>query len=129
MDKPAILCVDDEAIILMALKQELKNKFSDRFSYESAIDAEDALKAIDELHGEGVQVILVITDWLMPGIRGDEFLMRVNSKYPDIRCIMITGHADRESIEAMHTRIGSFPILSKPWKKAELFEAVESLVN
>ena len=68
MAKRAILCVDDEAIILIALKQELKIHFGDRFTYETAINALDALKAIDELSAEGIEIAVVISDWRMPGM-------------------------------------------------------------
>lgn len=45
----AILCVDDEPIILIALKQELKKQFGNEFQYETAINANEALEVVDEL--------------------------------------------------------------------------------
>ena len=75
--KKAIVCVDDEAIIVLSLKQELQNRLGDEYIYESAMSAEEALQVIEELSGDDVCVILVISDWLMPGIKGDEFLLRL----------------------------------------------------
>ncbi|MBP7263531.1 MAG: response regulator [Spirochaetia bacterium] len=128
MGRPAILCVDDEAIILMALKQELRRVYADRFIYESALNAEDALAAIDEMAGEGISVILVISDWLMPGMRGDEFLLRVNQRHPEVRCIVVTGHADQEALDNLRSVLGDVPVIGKPWRKNELYAAVDSLV-
>ncbi|MBN1518906.1 MAG: response regulator [Spirochaetales bacterium] len=128
MGRPAILCVDDEAIILMALKQELRRVYADRFIYESALNAEDALAAIDEMAGEGISVILVISDWLMPGMRGDEFLLRVNQSHPEVRCIVVTGHADQEALDNLRSVLGDVPVIGKPWRKNELYAAVDSLV-
>ena len=68
MSKKAILCVDDEAIILLSVKQELQSHFRERFIYETALSAKEALVIIDELSAEGIVFILVISDWLMPGM-------------------------------------------------------------
>lgn len=91
MKKGAILCVDDEPIILLSLVQELKRTFGGELEYEQAMNAEAALKTIEDLEAEGVRVILIISDWLMPGIKGDKFLEIVHERYPGIRAIMITG--------------------------------------
>lgn len=123
--KQAILCVDDEAIILMALKQELRSEFGDRFHYESAMDASQALDAIEALVAEGIQVILVISDWLMPGIRGDEFLEIVRERYPTISAIMITGQADERAIERVKKNACVVSVLGKPWDAKELKKKVQ----
>ncbi len=129
MKSEAILCVDDEAIILMAMKRELKAHFKDRFRFETALDAAEGLKIIDDLSEDGVSVILVISDWLMPGMKGDEFLMTIRSLYPDIRTIMVTGHADPQSIERTVTEAGAFKVLQKPWNRSELIEAISACVG
>ena len=124
MGKTAILCVDDEAILIMSLIQELKVYFGDRFIYESALSAESAIETLRDLADEGVSVILIISDWLMPGMKGDEFLIQVHQNNPSIRCIMITGHAD-ESIKARVCKEANVcAILSKPWEADELIDAV-----
>ncbi len=129
MKSEAILCVDDEAIILMAMKRELKAHFKDRFRFETALDAAEGLKIIDDLSEDGVSVILVISDWLMPGMKGDEFLMTIRSLYPDIRTIMVTGHADPQSIERTITEAGAFEVLQKPWNRNDLIEAISACVG
>ncbi len=121
----AILCVDDEPIILISLKQELKKKFGSKFSYETAVNGDEALEIIDELVVNGVDVILILSDWLMPGIKGDEFLIMVHKKYPTIQSILITGHADAKAVERVKKEAGTYTVLSKPWNPKELLEAVE----
>lgn len=116
----AILCVDDEAVILLSLVQELKNAFGSRFLYEKATSADDALEIIDDLAADGVRVILVISDWLMPGIKGDAFLEMVRQKYPDIKAIMITGHADLDIIGKVGSLDSVLAVLKKPWSSREL---------
>lgn len=78
-DEPnAILCVDDEPIILISLVQELKNKLGREFIFETAQDAIEALEVIDDLVSKGTKVVLIVSDWLMPITNGDEFLIQVH---------------------------------------------------
>ncbi|PKL25439.1 MAG: two-component system response regulator [Spirochaetae bacterium HGW-Spirochaetae-3] len=129
MKNETILCVDDEAIILIAMKRELKTYFKDRFRFETALDAIEGLRIIDALAKDGVMVSLVISDWLMPGMRGDDFLMRIRSLYPTIKTIMVTGHADPRSIERTIDEAGAYAVLQKPWNRDELFAAVGACVG
>ncbi len=125
MKKKVIVCVDDEAIILMALRQELKNNLGDKYLYDSAMNAREALQVIEDHLLEGDTEILVITDWLMPGMKGDDFLIFLREKHPEIRSIMITGQADNEAIERVLNEVGTCTVLGKPWTTAELIQAVE----
>lgn len=122
----AILLVDDEAIILMSLKQELRARYKDRFLLESALNAADANVIIDELAGEGVRVILIISDWLMPGIKGDAFLADVKRRHPGVHCIIISGHIDPESVASVRDSLRLDAFIQKPWNRAELLAAVDA---
>jgi len=84
MSKNVILCVDDEKIILDSLKTQLKEKFGNDFSYETAENANDAEEVLNELTTEGCNVLIIVSDWLMPGIKGDEFLINIHKKFPGI---------------------------------------------
>jgi DNA-binding NtrC family response regulator len=124
MSAGAILCVDDEAIILVALKQELRRAFGGEFIYEASMDPAQALDTIDELIADGVRVILIISDWLMPKLKGDEFLALAKGKHPEIRAIMITGQAD-EAVIASSLGSGLVrAVLRKPWDSRELVRTV-----
>lgn len=124
--KKVILCVDDEAIILMSLKIELENTYGKRYVYETAISAEQALLIIEVLVNKGVEVVLIISDWLMPGIKGDVFLEMVKLKYPAIQTIMITGQADKDSIDRVLSEGIASSVLSKPWDSEGLKKAIDS---
>jgi CheY-like chemotaxis protein len=49
MSDTAILCVDDEAGILVCLKEQLKRCFGNRYIYEVAQSAEEAWVVIPNL--------------------------------------------------------------------------------
>ena len=128
MSKQAIMCVDDEAIILIAMKQELKRHFGNRFMLETALNAEDALEMIDDLKAEEVDVIIVISDWLMPGMKGDEFLVRVHERFPRVAAIMVTGQADESAIERALTIAKARACLRKPWRSRDLISTIETIL-
>ncbi|AOP34704.1 hypothetical protein A0128_13085 [Leptospira tipperaryensis] len=128
MDK-AILFVDDEALILMSMKSQVKRHLGDGYRYETALDAGEAWQIIEELVHEDVRILIIISDWLMPNVKGDEFLRQVHSKYPDIQKVIVTGHADDSSIEALKKEINLRSYLKKPWDERELVSTITTALE
>ena len=120
----AILCVDDEDSILDSLKEQLKRSFGQQFVYETANSAEEALEVIDELVGDAIDVLIILSDWLMPGIRGDELLVQVHQRYPQIVTIMLTGQADQTAIDRAHNEANLHKCLRKPWREEDLVNTI-----
>lgn len=127
--KKAILCVDDEPLILLALIQELRSAFGSEFIYEQALNAEMALEVINELEAEGVRLVMVLTDWLMPGMKGDDFLDRVARDHPAIKTVMITGQADDVAMERAESIENVQAVLRKPWDPDELIAIIRAAVS
>ena len=126
MPRKAILCVDDEKIILQSLKAQIKKHFSDRYIYEFAESGDEAWEVIEDLHAEGVKLLIIVSDWLMPNMRGDELLIQVHQKYPDIVKVMLTGQADRKAIERTKELANLHRCLHKPWSEDTLIEVLLS---
>jgi len=120
----AILCVDDEKFILANVKQQLKSKFGNNFIYETADSAMEGLLIVDELMSQPDMQVLIISDWLMPEMKGDEFLVQVHSKYPKIVKILLTGHADEAAIERCWRDANLHRCLFKPWEMNDLFGTI-----
>lgn len=125
----AIVCVDDDDMILVALKQELIEHFKGGYRIETAVSAQEALNIMEELSEEGLMIPLVISDWLMPGMSGDEFLITVNEKYPNSKAIVVTGYADMITVSKARSKINLRGIITKPWDKNELVKKVESCLK
>lgn len=128
MERRTMVIVDDEAIILLSIKQELKNYFGDRFHYETALDASEAMEIIEDSYDSGNITQIVISDWLMPGMKGDEFLRIVNEKHPEIKNILVTGQADADTIEYARNTAGVRACLTKPWSNNLLINTVRDLL-
>ncbi len=125
MNKPVILCVDDEPDILNTLKIQLKNEFKNDYFYELAESGDEALDLLEDFQKEA-QVIVVVSDWLMPGIKGDELLIKVHQKYPKIIKVMLTGQADAAGIQRAVEAADLYCCLYKPWQSKDLIEIIKS---
>lgn len=127
MTEAVILLVDDERTLLDSLKQQLRGLFGSRFAFETAEDVKEAWEVLDELvHGSNARVVLVVSDWLMPGIRGDEFLVQVRERHPQIARVMLTGQADAEAISRALNEADVMEVLQKPWSVEDLRRVIEA---
>ncbi len=125
MSQAVILCVDDERVILDSLERQLEDAFGDDYLYEFAENAEDALELIDELNEDDLNIIVVVSDWLMPGIKGDEFLVRVHNQFPNTVNILLSGQADDAAIERAKQQANVQRCIYKPWSEEELVETIK----
>ena len=127
MAKKAIICVDDEAIVLLAVKEEVHQGLGGEFMVEGVLTAFAAMDKMKAFAEQGVDTVLVITDWLMPGVKGDVLLKMVREKFPGTRAIMITGQADEEAMQRVLKEGLAGKVLRKPWDAQELIEAIKNL--
>ena len=126
MSKSAILCVDDEVGVLESLEIELQQAFNGKYLCEFAESAVEALEIIEELCEAEVKILVIVSDWLMPGMKGDELLIKIHQKYPQIVTVMLTGQADQEAIERTKVEANLHAFIQKPWHNQELIEAIKS---
>lgn len=127
--KQAIICVDDEDIILEALKDQLGPFFENQYLIETSTTAEEALEIYDELIESNYEVPVVISDYLMPGMRGDEFLIKVHEKNPNTLKILLTGHANIEGITNAINKANLYRYIPKPWDRDDLILTVREAVR
>src|SRR4051812_42603704 len=80
--KPSILVVDDEEIVLAALRQTLQREGYDVTTVSSPVSA------LELLHQK--QFAVILTDQQMPQLTGLEFLAHAKTAQPDATRILIT---------------------------------------
>jgi len=120
MSESAILLVDDEKSILDCLQEQLERAFGRRFVYEKAESVDEAWEVIEDLQGSGVQIAAVVSDWLMPGTKGDEFLIDLGSSNPQTARVLLTGQADADAIDRVQKSGAADGVLAKPWAAEDL---------
>ncbi|OQY54877.1 MAG: hypothetical protein B6247_09795 [Candidatus Parabeggiatoa sp. nov. 2] len=121
MKKPVILCVDDEQMLLVSLKQQLKHQFGNDYQIETAESGEEALDIVEELFEDNIELPLVISDQLMPGgIKGDELLTQIHAIAPKTLKILLTGQANAEAVGKAVNSANLYRYMSKPWEPTDL---------
>ena len=119
--KKTIVCVDDEKIILDSLHGQLQRNLGSNYNYEFAESGEEAIELINDLKKDGNELHAVISDWLMPGMKGDEFLSWVQLKFAKTNKILLTGHVENvvvQNLECCNTE--NITCIYKPWVEDEL---------
>ncbi len=129
MNQPVILCVDDDQTILDSLKIELKQSFKNQYIIETAESGEEALEIIEELLEEHYELPLVISDYIMPGIKGDELLKRIHLMLPNTLKVMLTGQADIFAVANVINTAKLYRYLTKPWNRDDLFLTVKEAIK
>ncbi|MFW5659719.1 MAG: response regulator [Bacteroidota bacterium] len=126
---PVILCVDDEKLVLESLTSQLRSHYGDDYEYETAQNPKEAHELIDELMEEGITIYVIISDWLMPITKGDQFLIDVCDKLPDTKLIMLSGHADEDSVDRARKYANLHQFIRKPWEKDHLMQSIDAAVE
>jgi putative nucleotidyltransferase with HDIG domain len=112
-----LLFVDDEAAILTGLENLL---YRDRKHWDMVF-APGAEAALKQLRSQPFDV--VISDMRMPGLDGAQLLRIVQDEFPATVRIILSGHADRESIVRALPSMHQY--LSKPCDAATLRAAID----
>lgn len=133
MKKPVIVCIDDEPAVLDSLKIELKRALGNECIIETAEGGVDALELVRELQEENAEVALVLSDYIMPGIKGDELLGQIHKLSPQTLTIMLTGQADLTAVGNAIRSAKLYRYIPKPWHTEDLkitvLEAVHSYLQ
>ncbi|MBZ8180263.1 response regulator [Oscillatoria salina IIICB1] len=120
MNKPAIVCVDDERVVLISLRDQLNQHLGNEYEIELAESGEEAREIFSELAAEGVEIPLIISDQLMPQMKGDELLIEIHQHYPKTLKIMLTGQASAEAVGNAVNYANLYRYIAKPWDKTDL---------
>ncbi|MCP4311662.1 MAG: response regulator, partial [Bacteroidetes bacterium] len=120
MNKPVILCVDDEVLVLNSLNTQLKQFFGSDYRFEMVDNGEDALLLVKQFIEMDVDVPVVVTDHIMPGMKGDELLSKIYQVSHRTLNIMLTGQADSQAIGNAVNNGKLFRYIQKPWDSYDM---------
>lgn len=126
MDQGIILCVDDDTTVLIALRTLLTHALDGMHLIEIAESGEEALEILRDLESSGHRVSVVISDFIMPGMRGDELLIQVHQQSPSTVTIMLTGQSDFEGVKRAINLANLYRFLEKPFNYDDIVLTVKS---
>lgn len=120
-NKKRILIVDDNEKIVKMLKKGLEP-----MGWEVCIET-NALRALKLLYSEQKSFDLVITDYIMPDIKGGELAKQIKTIREDIKVILITGYVD-ESQKDVNNLEFIDAYVSKPIEIGKLSEIIKDMI-
>ena len=128
-NNPVILCVDDDQSVLQALRSLLEKTMGGQADIEVAECGDDALDICDDLADEGRPVSIVISDYIMPNMRGDDLLIKLHERSPKMIKIMLTGQSDLTGVRRVINKASLYRFLEKPFNNADLVLTAKSAVD
>jgi two-component system cell cycle sensor histidine kinase/response regulator CckA len=115
-DGAVILLVEDEPAVrgLFALSLRKDGYF--------VLEASNGAEALNIVEQAG-RVDLVVTDVVMPVMKGTELAVRLREKYPDLRFIFVSGYV-------VHENLGpNAVLLQKPFVRQDLVKKVSDVLG
>jgi signal transduction histidine kinase len=112
-----ILLVDDEDIVRFATADMLRD-----IGYQ-VIEAASGSQALAAIRG-GVDVDMLVTDYLMPGITGAALITELRATGHHLPALLITGYAATGADVP-----GDVPRLAKPFRQVDLAARVDALLH
>ncbi|OKP96679.1 response regulator [Paenibacillus sp. P46E] len=115
-----ILVADDERVIREGIMRTIGQISPDHQVFVAA-KAEDAVKIMEEQ-----RIHIVLTDILMPGMSGLEFMKISKRRYPYVKWVVISAHSEFSYAQEA-VRLGARDYLLKPIGKSKLLEIITNL--
>jgi len=112
------LVVEDDPRVLIATSSALEELGFEALRAPGAEEAKTLLAS-------GVQVDIVVTDVIMPGMTGPELIAEIAPLYPDLAVLFVTGYADVDDAAAFR----GHAVLRKPYTIGALQTAVEAALS
>jgi CheY-like chemotaxis protein len=108
------LLVDDEELVRASTAEMLSDL---GYAVVEAQSGEQALRLVDG----GLKFDVVVTDHLMPGIKGTDLARTLLERFPQSSALVVSGYAEIEGMAP------DLPRLTKPFRQAELAAALAEL--
>ena len=121
-DRPraTVLIVEDDQEMRRLLVEEVRER---GFEPRAAADGAEALRHFDE-----AEIDVVVTDLIMPGMKGDELLAHVRANDPDVPVVVTTAFGSIES--AVETiKAGAYHYVAKPFRIEQLMLTLDNALR
>jgi CheY-like chemotaxis protein len=121
-ERQRVMLIDDEPMTLLLFQKALQEE-----GYEVVL-AESGFKALDILTREGTTVDLVVLDYTMPFMNGEETFRRIRTIAPEVPVTLAAGFIHQEILDSMLAG-GLSGYVRKPLPPQELAAHVTGLLG
>ncbi len=117
-----VLLVEDRADVRRLMADSLRS-----LGY-SVLDAPDPEAALDLARKHTGPLDVLVTDVVMPGMRGPELAVEVERLRPAVKTLLVSGHLDPSLLHEGGGRSASWAFLQKPFTASTLAAAVRQVL-
>jgi ammonium transporter len=122
----SILVVEDNFVNRKILQEQLKHWKCRNIAVESA---QSALKVLENAHKKGIKLDLIISDFQMPGMNGEDLFntIKAQSDFKHIPVVILSSISDDVLIQRLE-RNGVAATLTKPARSSELLDTISTCI-
>jgi signal transduction histidine kinase/CheY-like chemotaxis protein len=113
-----VLLVDDEELVRVGTAEMLMD-----LGY-SVVQAGSGAEALGVLRRGEIEIDMLVSDYLMPGIGGADMVREARKLRPDLPALLITGYTN-----LVQGPGAELPRLAKPFRQAELASRIAELID
>jgi len=121
--KVNIVVIDDELAIINLIKNAFK--YSMKENEYNVFEFQSGIEAIMEM--DKIKPDLVLLDLEMPEIDGFEVCKKLNDKYPDLKIVIVSIHANEENEKLKSVQYTD--LIQKPFRVKEFVERIDKVLN
>lgn len=129
MGRSAILCVDDDELLLATLEEQLQQELGDRYEIVLATSGKEALELLADLQAEAMEIPLILSDQNMWGMSGTRFLIQAHALLPQTLKILLTGEHRLEVVRDALNQANLYRYIAKPWEETDLLLTVKEALR
>ena len=119
--KRLVLAIDDSAVLLATIKRALE------FGGFEVLTASDPVEGVRLYKQRDNEIALVLIDYEMPVLRGDEVLEQLRCSRPDVRALLISS-CDADIAKSVLEK-GFWGFIQKPITREVLLNRVHDAIN
>lgn len=118
-ERTVLLCDDDPAIVEMATRALTRHGYR-------VVSASSPRIALELVREQGVEVDLLVTDLVMPGMRGGDLARAIREHHPELPVLFISGYSEEDLPELDDDLATDF--LAKPFSGSQIAERLVGLM-
>jgi CheY-like chemotaxis protein len=117
---PAAALTNVETVLVVDDEDEVRKFLIDVLTIGAyqILEARDGQHGLEVAEGHCGPIDLLVTDVVMPRMKGPELAGRLRQRYPALRTLYVSGYAERESLPSLGE---NEHFLAKPFSATELF--------
>lgn len=119
--KPKVMVVEDDDELRSVLEEMLVDH---NIEVELSSDGQEALLSL----AKGYRPDVILADYKMPNMKGDELLIRVKSSFPEIPVVFLSGIASHDDIIRILNE-GAYTFMQKPVEEDALILQIRNAVK